>query len=179
MLIFSKDDDRIFTANVNSATVSAFRRDPVSGKWKVTVIPVGKGDEGMDLSPDGRQVWVANADAGTVSIIDVASDKVVETLDVHATHSNRLKFTHDGKLVLISDMGGNQLIIVDVPSRKVIKRINIGRQPEGILIPGSSHAYIAVGGGRTVAVLDLESLEVTARIPAGNGPDGMAWAVRN
>jgi len=177
MLIFTKNADRIFTANVNSATISAFRRD-ASGKWDVTVIPVGKGDEGMDLSPDGRQLWVANADDGTVSIIEIASNKVVETLDVQAKHSNRLKFTYDGKLALISDMGGNQLIIVDVPARKVIKRIAIGRQPEGILIPGSSQAYIALGGERTVAVLDLKSLEVTARIPTGNGPDGMAWAVR-
>jgi YVTN family beta-propeller protein len=178
MLIFTKNADRIFTANVNSATVSAFRRDPASGKWDVTVIPVGKGDEGMDLSPDGRQLWVANADDGTVSIIDVASDKVLETLDVQAHHSNRLKFSDDGKLALISDMGGNQLIIVDVPTRKVIKRMDIGRQPEGILIPGGKHAYIALGGERTVAVLDLKSLEVTARISTGNGPDGMAWAVR-
>lgn len=178
MLIFSKDADRLFTTNVNSATVSAFRRNAVSGKWDVTVIPVGKGDEGLDLSPDGRQLWVANADDGTVSVIDTAGNKVMETLDVQAKHSNRLKFTDDGKLVLISDMGGNQLIIVDVPSRKVIKRIPIGRQPEGILIPGSSHAYIALGGERAVAVLDLKSLEVTARIPTGSGPDGMAWAVR-
>lgn len=179
MLLFSKDGQRLFTANVQAGTISAFRLDSGSGKWDVTVIPVGTGAEGMDLSPDGKQLWTANAGDGTVSIIDVASNKVLETPDIRAKHSNRLKFTPDGKLVLVSDMGGNQLIILDAATHKEVKRLDIGRQPEGILMPGNGRAYIALGGDRAVAVLDLTSLAPAARISAGNGPDGMAWAVRH
>jgi YVTN family beta-propeller protein len=103
----------------------------------------------------------------------------VQTLNVEVNRSNRLKFTLDGKLVLISDLGNNALVVVDAASRKVIKRLNPGRQPEGVLIsPDGAHAYVAVAGEKNVAVLDLKTLEVSARIPTGAGPDGMAWAVR-
>ena len=40
-------------------------RPPVNGRmrldWNETVIPVGKGDEGFDVSPDGAELWTANA----------------------------------------------------------------------------------------------------------------------
>ena len=69
--------------------------------------------------------------------------------------------------------------MIDAASRKEVKRLNMGRQPEGILIvPDGSRAYVAVAGENTVAVLDLKTLEVTARIPTGKGPDGLAWAGR-
>ena len=51
------------------------------GTWTQTVIPVGKGPEGIDLSPNGREVWSAHSRDGGVSIIDVATKKVVQTID--------------------------------------------------------------------------------------------------
>ena len=103
----------------------------------------------------------------------------MQTVDVQTNRSNRLKFTPDGRLVLISDLGNNGLLVIDAATRKEVKRLNLGRQPEGILIvPDGSRAYVAVAGENTVAVLDLKTLEVTARVPTGKGPDGLGWAVR-
>ena len=48
--------------------------------WNQTVIPVGKGDEGFDVSPDGRELWTADAEDGTLSVIDLATRKVAATL---------------------------------------------------------------------------------------------------
>ncbi len=70
--------------------------------WNETVIPVGKGDEGFDVSPDGRELWTANAQDGTLSIVDLTARTVTATLDAKVPGANRLKFTPDGKLVLIS-----------------------------------------------------------------------------
>ena len=61
--------------------------------WRETQIPVGHGSEGFDVSPDGKEIWVANAQDGTISIIEVASKKVVQTLDANVHGANRLKFT--------------------------------------------------------------------------------------
>jgi YVTN family beta-propeller protein len=179
MLVFSRDRSQIFTSNIQSDSVTLLQRSADPSGWAAASIPVGKGPEGGDVSPDGREFWAANSGDGSVSIIDAAAKKVVQTLDVRTNRSNRLKFTPDGKLVLVSDLGSNALLILDAASRKEIKRLNIGRQPEGILIPpDGARAYIAVAGEKAVAVLDLKSLEVTARISTGGGPDGLAWAVR-
>ena len=180
MLVFSKDRTQLFTSNIQSDSITLLQRGSDPYSWIATNIAVGKGPEGGDVSPDGREFWAANSGDGTVSIIDVAAKKVVQTLDIHTKRSNRLKFTPDGKLALISDLSGNELVILDAASRKEIKRMNLGRNPEGILmVPDGSRAYVAVAGEKNVAVLDLKSLEVTARIATGNGPDGLAWAVRH
>src|ERR1035438_4187677 len=90
--------------------------------WNITNIPVGRGSEGFDLSPDGKELWVANAQDSTISIIDVAARKVVQTIPSTAS-ANRLKITPDGKFVFVSDLGGNELLVLDAATRGEHKRI--------------------------------------------------------
>jgi len=171
--------EQIFTSNVNSDSVSVIDRDKqadASG-WKQTAIAVGKGPEGFDVSPDGKELWAANSHDGTVSVVDVASRKAVQTIDVHTKRSNRLKFTLDGKLVLISDLETGDLVVVDVASRKEVKRLSLGHGAAGILMaPDGARAYVAVSSDGNIAVVDLKKMEVSGRIAVGKGPDGMAWA---
>ena len=181
MLVVSRDETRIFTSNVNSDTISILDRDKngdVSG-WIETPISVGKGPEGFDVSPDGKEIWAANSHDGTLSIIDVGTRKVTETLDLHTKRSNRVKFTPDGKLVLISDLEAGELVILDASARKETKRLKLGHGTAGILVvPDGSKAYVAVSPDSQIAIIDLKKLSVTGKIETGKGPDGMAWAVR-
>jgi YVTN family beta-propeller protein len=177
MLVASKDVHQIFTSNLGSDTVSAFQRTANALGWKETLIHVGKAPEGIDISPDEKEVWAANSQDGTVSIIDVAGNKVVQTLDIKTKHSNRLKFTLDGSLVLVSDAEGNEVVVIDAATRKERKRIKTGKVPLGILMrPGGAQAYVATSQDNGVAVIDLRTLEVVGSIPTGNDPDGLAWA---
>ena len=177
MVVPTKDTNTIFTANIGSDSISMIERAGAAG-WNATVIGVGKGPEAIDLSPDGKEVWTAHSRDGGVSIIDVASKRVTQTLNVQTKRSNRLKFTPDARLVLISDLDAGELVALDRATRKEIKRIKLGRTPEGILIPDASRAYVAVAGDNYVATIDLKTLEPSGRISTGTGPDGMAWAVR-
>jgi YVTN family beta-propeller protein len=175
MVLPARDAKTIFTSNIGSDSVSMIEQG-ANGQWTQTVIPVGKGPEGIDLSPDGKHVWSAHSRDGGVSIIDVATKKVVQTVNVGTKRSNRIKLTPDGKFVLISDLEAGDLVVLDAPARKEIKRIALGRSPEGILIsPDGSRAFIAVNGDNNVAVIDLKTWNVTSRISAGTGPDGLAW----
>jgi len=177
MIAIANDGNRIFTANIRANTISVIERPSPNVEWKLTVVPVGKVPEGMDVSPDGKQLWVANSADGSVSIIDVASQKTIEAVRVQTKHSNRLKFTRDGKFVLISDPEANEVLILDTTSRKVTRKIPVGNSPEGILIaPDGARAFLAVTGDDKVLVLDLKTLSVTGQISPGKGPDGMAWA---
>jgi YVTN family beta-propeller protein len=175
MVLPSRDAKTIFTSNIGSDSVSMIEQG-AGGQWTQTVIPVGKGPEGIDLSPDGKQVWSAHSRDGGVSIIDVATKKVLRTVSVGTKRSNRIKLTPDGKFALVSDLEAGDLVVLDVPARKEIKRIALGRMPEGILIaPDGSRAFVAVNGDNHVAVIDLKTWQVTSRISAGTGPDGLAW----
>jgi YVTN family beta-propeller protein len=177
MLLISREGHAIYTSNVNSDSVTAVVASADRGEWFNTVIPVGKGPEGIDISPDGMEVWAANSGDGTVTIIDAATKKVTGTLNVGTKHSNRVKFTPKGKLVLISDLGSGELVVMDAGTRKEVKRLKLGKSTEGILIvPDGSKAFVAVSGDNKVAVVDLDKLEVTTTFETGHDPDGMAWA---
>jgi YVTN family beta-propeller protein len=205
MLYMTPDEKQIYTTNVNSATVSILEKvtlppmgpppgmRPPSGAmpppppggnqprmdWNETVIPVGKGDEGFDVSPDGRELWTANAQDGTLSVVDLTKRTVTATLDAKTFGANRLKFTPDGNLVLISMLGNGDLVIYDAAARKEFKRVKIGHGAAGILMdPDGNRAFIACGPDNYVTVLDLKSLEVTGHIDVGGEPDGLAWAIR-
>ena len=97
MVLPTKDARTIFTSNIG---VRQRVGDPAGadGTWTQTVIPVGKGPEGIDLSPNGREVWSAHSRDGGVSVIDVATKKVMQTINVGTKRSNRIKLTPDGKV---------------------------------------------------------------------------------
>jgi YVTN family beta-propeller protein len=180
MLKVNPDLSAIYTANVNSATVTIFERNKngdASG-WTANNIRVGPAPEGFDVSPDGRELWAASHQE-VLSIIDIASKRVIQTMNLHTKFANRVKFTPDGKRVLISDLGTGELIVVDAAARQELKRISLGRGCAGILIvPDGSAAYVAVSPDNNVALIDLETLSLSGRIATGKGPDGLAWAVR-
>ncbi|HKV60586.1 MAG TPA: hypothetical protein VJO16_01625 [Candidatus Acidoferrum sp.] len=151
--------------------------------WRITNIAAGRGVEGFDVSPDGKEIWAANAQDGTVTIIDLASKKVTDTVSIAVRGANRLKFTPDGKRVLISGLAGganNNLLVLDAVTRKEVKKFEFGGGAAGILIaPDGSRAYVAVSGNDKVAVLDLHTWEISGNISTGKQPDGLAWAQRN
>ncbi|HET9177992.1 MAG TPA: YncE family protein [Terriglobia bacterium] len=201
MLIVSSGLTRIYTSNVNSGTISIIektagnsgtpppppsasrRPGPPRGAqgWEETVLHTGLGTEGFDVSPDGRELWSAAAEAGTVSIINLATKKLAQTLDAHVTRANRLKFTPDGKYVFVSMLASNggDVAIFDVATRREVKRLGLGRGAGGILMqPDGSRAYVSCSPDDYVAVIDLKTLKQVGRINTDRGPDGLAWAVR-
>lgn len=146
------------------------------GDWNETVIPVGRGSEGFDVSPDGTQAWVANAWDGTLSVIDIAQKKVTATIQANARGANRLKFAPDGKLALVS--AGPAVVVFDTATQKEVKRLQIGHGGGGgiQMQPDGARAYVAFAQDGFVAVIDLKTLEVVGHIEAGGNPDGLAWA---
>jgi YVTN family beta-propeller protein len=185
MILVSEDLKRIVTSNVSSATMSLIEKISRQGPrgpqedWDQTVVPVGRGAEGFDVTPDGKQIWAANAQDGTISVLDSADKKVVDTLSVNVRSANRLKFTPDGSFAFVSTLGGPELVIVDAKTRREAKRLPMGRGAAGIQMqPDGARAYVACTPDDSVAVIDLKSLEVAGRIDAGKQPDGLAWVVR-
>jgi DNA-binding beta-propeller fold protein YncE len=207
MIYVTPDGKNVYTTNVSSGTVSILKDTliqpgpppgpPPGGQsgtkpagqpfpgakprldWIQTVIPVSRGSEGFDVSPDGRELWTAAADDGSIAIIDIAAKKMASKIDAKVLGANRLEFTPDGKRVLISTLRSGDLFIYDVATHKELKRLNIGHGAAGILIdPDGSRAFIGCTPDNYIAIVNLKTLEVTGHIDVGGGPDGLAWAVR-
>jgi len=175
MVMVSKDLKTIFTSNIGSNNVSIIRQG-TGGQWTQTLVAVGKGPEGIDVAPNGREVWSAHSQDGGLSVIDVASATVTATIDAGTKRSNRVKVTAEGKFALVSDLTAGDLVVLDAAKHTVIKRLPLGKQPEGVLIAPDGRVFVAVNGDNQVAVVDPKTWTVTKRISPGTGPDGMAWS---
>jgi YVTN family beta-propeller protein len=201
MLYVFDDLKRIITSNVSSATMTIIDKSaggrgrgpggppPPGGRgpggpqgapggdWDEMNIPVGRGAEGFDVH--GQELWAANAQDGTISIIDLAAKKVVETLDADVKSANRLKFTPDGKTVLVSLLNGPDVSVFDAATRKLKKKIPVGHGAAGIeMQPDGSRAFVACTPDSYVVIVNLKTLEQAGHLDAGKNPDGMAWCHR-
>lgn len=191
----SADGKKIVASNAGSQTMSIFDQIEITPTvvpgapappasythlgWRHTLIPVGKAAEGFAVSPDEHELWVGNDD-GTISLIDLTTEKLQSTLHADVRGANRLKFTPDGRLVIVTTHTGKDLVVIDAHTRTVIKRVPIEqRGASGIQIePSGKRAFIACPRDHYVAVVDLTKLEMTGKIDAGREPDGLAWWTR-
>jgi YVTN family beta-propeller protein len=188
MVVATPDGSRAFVANIGSGSVTV-----VQGRKAIKQIPTGKGAEGIAITPDGREVWVTNREADTVSVIDVSSLEVAATLPA-AQFPIRVKITPGGKRALVSCANTGDVAVFDVGSRKEIARIKLDEQPAagaekrlfstqfgkspvpvGLLIaPDGRRAWVASTNADVVSEIDLANLAVARRLTAGKEPDGLA-----
>ena len=201
MIFVTQDLSRIFTTNIQSGTVSIWEKmrpnlpsgpppgaggapagPPPGGfpaEWSQTLVEVGPGSEGFDVAPDGKELWSADAQDGTISVVNIAEKKVAQKIQANVRGANRLKITPDGKLAFVSSLGGGDVAVFDVATRKEVKRIPVGHGAAGIQMqPDGSRVFVACTPDSYVAVIDVKTLMVTGHIEAGGNPDGMAWAVQ-
>ena len=192
MIYVTTDAKRIYTTNVSSGTVSILsdtiinpgRFAPPGAKprtdWEQTIVPVVKGSEGFDVSPDGKELWTASSDDGTISIVDVVAKKLSVKIAANVTGANRVKFTPDGKLVFISSLRTGELTIYNAQSRKELKRLELGRGAAGILMDtDGSRVFVACSADNNIAIIDLQTLTITGHLDVGGEPDGLAWAIKD
>jgi YVTN family beta-propeller protein len=174
MLVPTPDEKKLFVANIRSGSCTIIDREDDS----VMTLETGEGAEGIDVSPDGREVWVTNRAANTISIIDVAKSEIVQTLKSDGDVPIRAKFTPDGSHVWVSCMRSNHITVFDAKTRKIVGRVNVDEAPIGIqMAPDGKRAFIANTNANLITVVDVEKQVQVGTFTTGDEPDGMAWAV--
>ncbi len=179
MVVVAAGEKKIYTANIGSDSVSVIDLANAPRTIALMQIATGKGPEGIDLSPDGAELWVAHRADGALSVIDTAAGKVARTVTSGTKMANRVKFTPDGRRVLVSDPPSNEVLVFNAATKELITKIATEAGPAGILVtPDGKRAFIACSGAGVVQVVDLERMAVSGSIATGNQPDGMAWSPR-
>ncbi|WP_020468489.1 alkaline phosphatase family protein [Zavarzinella formosa] len=90
------------------------------GKWKqVRTVEVGLHPCGMVLSPNGKWLYVANANSDTVSVIETATDRVFETISCRpearlpfGSASNSLALSPDGGTLFVANGTNNCVAVI-------------------------------------------------------------------
>lgn len=116
-------------------------------------IVVGPHSSGLAVSPDGRYVCVASANADTVSVIDAARDKIVDTITTRpapelllGSAPNALRFSPNGRTLYVSNGGNNAVAVVafDPPKSRLLGCMPTGWYPAGLALDEKRQAlYVA------------------------------------
>lgn len=191
LIYLTPDSEHFYTTNIDSGTVSIFDHVllqptvpptgvlPPNAKprwdWIQTLIPVGKGAEGFDVSNDGKELWTARPD-GTIIIIDLEKRKITEEINTSVLGLHRMKFTPDGKYVCIVSVKTGELLFYDSKTRKMIKKINSGQGAAMLMDKGKNRLFISCTPNNSVSVIDLKTMEVIQKLDIGGRPDGLTIA---
>jgi YVTN family beta-propeller protein len=176
MLEVSPDENTLLVAHLEGGGVSFIDRQSGAVKF----VPTAEGEMAFDITPNGKEVWAANSQKNSLTILDVTARKVLTQFALPGEHPVRLKFTPDGKLALIPLSTGNKLLLYDVQARKLLETIDLPATPKVTAVSkDGKRAYIGGPDSDQVMVVDLESRKVLQSIKVGKQPDGVAVAGGN
>jgi len=132
-------------------------------------LPASLETEGMEFSPDGRELVVANEGDDTVVVYDLESARAIKKIDVSAfgKRPRGVKVSPDGSIYLVTLENSDNFLIID--SRfNVLKAVPTGKGPYGVAFePGGAHVWIATARSEQVQVLDAKTFAPVASIPVG------------
>lgn len=88
---------------------------------------------GLELTPDGKELWVTSCGTDTMYIYDTGSGKIVGKVGV-GKGPNWVAFSPDGKYCCVSNVLGDDVSILDVAKRREAARVKVGKQPKRLVV---------------------------------------------
>lgn len=175
MIVGTPDQKRFYTTNIASDSVTAFEFQNIPpAQSRITQITVGKQPEAIDISPDGKEVWVGLNAEGAIDIVDTAANKTVGKI-ILGERPYRVKFSPDGKTVIATIPNTKELIFINSGTKKEIKRIKLESVPLGLVFSKDGKiAFVTAVQSDVVLKIDLEKGEVVGTAVSGQAPDGIA-----
>lgn len=174
MLVISNDKKRLYTANIASDSVTAINLGVPPGPQNIAQIAVGKQPEAIDVSPDGKEVWVGLNAEEAIDIIDTTTNKFMEKIKI-GERPYRVEFTPDGKRVFATMPNTKEILVLDAATKKEIRRMKLDSAPLGLVFSKDGKtAFVSVVQPDGVLKIDTEKFEITGRAETGAAPDGLA-----
>jgi YVTN family beta-propeller protein len=115
----------------------------VGGVWLVDpqafrvrgLVPTGRGAHGLVVSRDSRRLLVSNRGEGSVSVISLATRRVVATWRLAGGGSPDMGgLSADGRWLWLSGRYHQQVYVVDARTGRLAARVGVGVGPHGVCV---------------------------------------------
>lgn len=161
----------------------------------ITAVPATPGY--IELTPDGRQAWIAHRDTGVVSVLDVTTDHIIGQLRIPAGPPQFIAFCPDGRRAYVSvytmvdgraDSSRPHVVaVLDTAAIEQVAEIPVGRRPfasdcsdDGATLAVPSH------DDGLVDFIDTATDTIRTRVPVPanphwitHTPDGRWWTANH
>ena len=112
-------------ANIGSGSVSVI---DLKTKQRVANIPSGAGTEGIDVSPDQREVWATNRGGDTASRREVRRIKMPSDASVPVG----ILVVRTLSRAFIANTNADTVTVIDLKSWQIVDRLTAGKEPDGL-----------------------------------------------
>lgn len=162
------DEKKFYTPNLEGKSVSVI--DRVTGTVKV--IPFQHAVYGIDITPDGKQVWVSGGD---LAVIDTATDEVSARIKTSEAETGRIRLSSDGQRLVVGL--SKKLAVYDVKTRGLISETELSSSPKVLTLSADNRrALLTNPDDNSVSVVDIIAGKQLTTFPTGKKPDGIGWA---
>ena len=161
--------------------------DSASGRQVATVLVDGVTGHEVAASPDGKTAFVPiYGDAGVgkpgtngskISVIDLASRKIVHTIDFgHGVRPHCAVYDKNSGMLYVTTELDKTISIIDPKSLKIVGSVPTGQEQSHMLALShdGSRGYTANVGPGTVSVLDMKARKTLAIIPVSTDTQRIA-----
>jgi DNA-binding beta-propeller fold protein YncE len=168
LIEITPDERKIYTTNLEGKSVSVINR----ATNEVKVIEFENPVYGIDITPDGKQVWVSGTD---LAVIDTATDKVIHRIKASETETGRIRLTSDGKKLVVAL--SKKIAVFDAKNRRLIAETELASSPKVLALSSDNRrAFLTNPESNSVSVVDIIAGKLLAAFQTGKKPDGIGWA---
>ena len=164
-----------YTSNGLDRTVTVFDRSTLEVRKVVRY--TGVKPDAIQYDPDSRRLYVVNGGAsGDVTVIDPASDTIVDTLELGGAKLEQIGFDGRGR-AFVNDEGQSVIHVFDTHRLRPAGTWTLGgcEEPTGMAVDRAHHRVFAACGNQKLAVLDSDDGHVVATPAIGSDPDGAVF----
>src|SRR5713101_2099291 len=112
--------------------------------------------------------YLTNGRTGTVSVIDTATDSVVD--DIPSVGNGEIVIHPDGTTAIVTDFSSSTIALVDLGTSEVVDRLAADGVGSLALTPDGDRAYVTSGFLQPLSFLDIANrVVVTSAVRAREG----------
>ncbi len=148
--------DRSFVYRINTA------KWEIDAAYRVGVVP-----KVVDVTPDNKYVLVTNWCSYDLSVISIASQKVVKTIKIGA-YPRGIVVSKDSQFAYVVQMGGAVIHKINLNTFER-ELLNIGSNPRAVVLsPDNTILYATLNSSGRVVAMDLTTNKVIRSVRTGN-----------
>jgi YVTN family beta-propeller protein len=159
--------------------IMRFRLAGVVFAWTIVAmlpggVRAGSSNSLLDLNPDGTLLLAANADNGTVTVVDLQARKALREIPV-GDKPEGVTWIGNGPLAVATVYRDNRLVFFNAGDGRIVKQLTVSPEPYGIVASkDGSRAWVTHDYPGTVATIDLKEMKVINESKVGPFVRGLA-----
>ena len=154
-------------------------------KWILTLLLVclfnfqpsafaGTSNSLMDISADGKLLVCSNRDAGTLSVVDLKTDRKLREIEL-GRHPEGVTFVGKSHLVAVAIYGEDRIDFVDVEAGKKTGSLDVFDEPYAVISNADgSRLWATLEYPGEIIEIDPKSKKITRTVQAGEFLRGLA-----